>query len=141
MSDHVARAQVDIDAGQAAVWRALTDPAQISDWMMGAEVSTDWQVGSPITWRGEMDGRTYEDKGEVLEVDEPNLLSVSHYSPLMGQADEPENYHTVAYRLSGGDGPTTVALTQDGNDSAEQAEQFSANWQGMLEALKSTVEG
>jgi hypothetical protein len=34
-----------------------------------------------------------------------------------------------------------VAPTQDGNDSAEQAEQFSANWQGMLEELKSTVEG
>ena len=141
MSDHVARAQVDIDAGQGTVWRALTDPEQVSAWMMGAEVSTDWQVGSPITWRGEMDGRGYEDKGEVLEVDEPNLLSMTHYSPLMGQADEPENYHTVVYRLSGGDGPTTVALTQDGNDSAEQAEQFSANWQGMLEALKSTVEG
>ena len=135
------RAQVDIDAGQGAVWSALTDPDQISAWMMGAEVSTDWQVGSPITWRGEMDGRGYEDKGEVLEVDEPNLLSVTHYSPLMGQADEPESYHTIVYRLSGGDGPTTVALTQDGNDSAEQAEQFSTNWQGMLEALKSTVEG
>ena len=141
MTDHVARAQVDIDAGQEAVWRALTDPTQISDWMMGARVSTDWKVGSPITWRGEMDGRGYEDKGEVLEVDEPNLLSMTHYSPLMGQADEPDNYHTLVYRLSGGEGPTTVALTQDGNDSAEQAEQFSANWQGMLEALKSTVEG
>jgi hypothetical protein len=33
-----------------------------------------------------------------------------------------------------------VALTQDGNDSAEQAEQFSANWQGMLEGLKASVE-
>jgi uncharacterized protein YndB with AHSA1/START domain len=141
MTDHVARAQVDIDAGQDAVWRALTDPDRIAAWMMGAKVSTDWQVGSPITWRGEMDGRGFEDKGEVLEVDEPNLLSVTHYSPLMGEADEPENYHTIVYRLSGGDGPTTVALTQDGNFSAEQAEQFSANWQGMLEALKSMVEG
>ena len=33
-----------------------------------------------------------------------------------------------------------MALTQDGNDSAEQAEQFSANWRGMLEALKGSVE-
>ena len=59
----------------------------------------------------------------------------------MGQADDPESHHTIVYRLSGGDGPTTLVLTQDGNDSAEQAEQFGANWQGMLEALKSTVEG
>jgi uncharacterized protein YndB with AHSA1/START domain len=140
MTDHVARAQVDVDAGQGAVWTALTDPARIADWMMGAEVRTDWQVGSPITWSGKMDGTSYEDKGEVLEVDEPNRLSMTHYSPLMGAADEPENYHTVVYELSGGDGPTTVRLTQDGNDSAEQAEQFSTNWQGMLEALKGSVE-
>ena len=99
---------MDVDAGQDAVWAALTDPARIAGWMMGAEVRTDWQVGSPITWSGEMDGTSYEDKGEVLEVDEPNRLSMTHYSPLMGEADAPENYHTVVYELSGGDGPTTV---------------------------------
>jgi len=131
---------VDVDAGQDAVWAALTDPDRISDWMMGAQVRTDWRVGSPITWTGEMDGTSYEDKGEVLEVDEPNRLSMTHYSPLMGEPDEPENYHTVVYELSGGDGPTTVRLSQDGNDSADQAEQFSTNWQGMLEALKGSVE-
>ena len=131
---------MDVDAGQDAVWAALTDPARIAGWMMGAEVRTDWRVGSPITWSGEMDGTSYEDKGVVLEVDEPNRLSMTHYSPLMGAADEPENYHTVVYELSGGDGPTTVRLTQDGNDSAEQAEQFSTSWQGMLEALKASVE-
>ena len=131
---------MDVDAGQDAVWAALTDPARIAGWMMGAEVRTDWRVGSPITWSGEMDCTSYEDKGEVLEVDEPNRLSMTHYSPLMGEADEPENYHTVVYELSGGDGPTTVRLTQDGNDSAEQAEQFSTSWQGMLEALKASVE-
>ncbi len=131
---------MSVDAGPQTVWRALTDPDQVSRWMVGTQVSSDWQVGSPITWRGEMDGRSYEDKGEILAVDEPTRLSMTHYSPLMGQADEPQNYHTVTYDLAPeGDG-TVVALSQDGNDSAEQAEQFSANWQSMLDALKSTVE-
>ena len=40
----------------------------------------------------------------------------------------------------GDGGPTTVTLEQDGNDSQEQADQFSQSWQGMLESLKSTVE-
>jgi uncharacterized protein YndB with AHSA1/START domain len=140
MADHVARAVVDIDAGREAVWHALTDPGMIAGWMMGARVSTDWQVGSPISWEGELDGKAYEDKGEVLAVEQPDRLSVTHYSPLMGEADTPENYHTIVYELSGDDGTTTVTLTQDGNDSAEQAEQFSANWQGMLESLKASVE-
>jgi uncharacterized protein YndB with AHSA1/START domain len=140
MADHVARADIDIDAGREKVWHALTDPEMIAGWMMGARVSTDWQVGSPITWEGELDGKAYEDKGEVLAVEQPDRLSVTHYSPLMGEADTPENYHTIVYELSGDDGTTTVTLTQDGNDSAEQAEQFSANWQGMLESLKASVE-
>lgn len=139
MTDHVARAQVEVDADRRTVWGALTEPDQVARWMLGARVDTDWQVGSPITWSGELEGRPYRDQGEVLEVDAPNRLSVTHYSPLMGGADVPESYHTIVYELSG-DGPTTVALTQDGNDSAEQAERFTANWQGMLESLKAEVE-
>ena len=141
MTGHVARAEVIIKAPQSAVWSALTDPEQVRSWMMGTTLTTDWQVGGPITWQGEMDGRPYEDKGEVLEVEEQSRLSMTHYSPLMGQEDRPENYHTVTWTLTPTrDGRTTVALEQDGNDSQEQADQFSQGWQQMLESLKQTAE-
>ena len=141
MTGHIARAEVIVDAKPTAIWSALTDPEQVRSWMVGTTLTTDWQVGSPITWQGEMDGRAYEDKGEVLDVEQGRRLSMTHYSPLMGQEDRPENYHTVTYTLTPTrDGRTTLALEQDGNESAEQAEQFSQNWQGMLESLKQTVE-
>ena len=122
-----------------AVWRALTDPARspVDDGHRGLDRLAG---GQPDHLAGGDGRQAYEDKGEVLAVDEPTRLSMTHYSPLMGQADEPENYHTVIYDLAGGDDRTTRGLSQDGNDSAEQAEQFSANWQGMLDALKTTVE-
>ncbi|MBC9822108.1 SRPBCC domain-containing protein [Terrabacter sp. MAHUQ-38] len=141
MTGHIARAEVIVDAKPNAVWDALTDPEQVRAWMVGTTVTTDWQAGSPITWQGEMNGKPYEDKGEVLEAEAPSRLSMTHYSPLMGQEDRPENYHTVTYTLTPTrDGRTTVALEQDGNESAEQAEQFSQNWQSMLESLKQTAE-
>jgi uncharacterized protein YndB with AHSA1/START domain len=113
----------------------------VRQWMAGTTLTTDWQVGGPVTWQGEMEGKPYEDKGEVLEVEEEQRLSMTHYSPLMGQEDRPENYHTVTYTLTAThDGGTTVALEQDGNDSPQQAEQFSQNWQQMLESLKQTAE-
>jgi uncharacterized protein YndB with AHSA1/START domain len=141
MTGHIARAEVIVDAKPNAIWDALTDPEQVRSWMVGTTVTTDWEVGSPITWQGEMNGKPYEDKGEVLEAEAPSRLSMTHYSPLMGQEDRPENYHTVTYTLTPTrDGRTTVALEQDGNESAEQAEQFSQNWQGMLESLRQTVE-
>ncbi len=141
MTGHVARAEVIVEAHPTVVWGALTDPEQVRSWMVGTTLTTDWQVGGPITWQGEMNGKHYEDKGEVLVVEEGHRLSMTHYSPLMGQEDKPENYHTVTYTLTPTrDGRTTVALEQDGNESAEQAEQFSQGWQGMLESLKSVVE-
>ena len=141
MTGHVARAEVIVEAHPTVVWGALTDPEQVRSWMVGTTMTTDWQVGGPITWQGEMNGKPYEDKGEVLEVEEGHRLSMTHYSPLMGQEDKPENYHTVTYTLTPTrDGRTTLALEQDGNESAEQAEQFSQAWQGILESLKSVVE-
>ena len=141
MSDYVATAQTDIDATPERVWSALTEPEQISQYMFGSRVETTWEVGSPITWDGEMEGRPYQDKGEVLTYDEPNVLSVTHYSPTMGQPDEPENYHTLVYTLTATDSGTHLELTQDGNESDEQAEQFGAMWQQMLDGLKAQVEG
>ncbi len=100
MTGFSATAAVDVEATPQRVWAALTDPDQIAAYMGGSRVETTWEVGSPITWAGEYDGRPYEDKGEVLVVDEPEVLSVTHYSPLMGQPDVPESYHTLVYALS-----------------------------------------
>jgi uncharacterized protein YndB with AHSA1/START domain len=141
MAGFTATATTDVAASPDRVWAALTDPEQIAVYMQGSKVTSTWEVGSPITWDGEYDGRAYQDKGEVLTYDEPHVLSVTHYSPLMGQPDEPENYHTLVYTLTADGDGTHLELTQDGNESQEQADQFSQNWQGMLDGLKALVEG
>ena len=141
MSGHVATAAVQVAADPERVWAALTEPAQIAVYMQGSTVTTDWQVGSPITWDGEYDGRAYQDRGEVLTYDEPRELSVTHYSPMMGQPDEPASYHTLVYTLTTDGDRTHLELTQDGNESEEQAKQFSQNWQQMLDGLQAHVEG
>lgn len=141
MAGFTATAQTDVAATPDRVWAALTEPEQIAAYMQGSRVTTTWEVGSSITWDGDYDGRSYQDKGEVLAYDEPHILSVTHYSPLMGQLDEPENYHTLVYTLTVRDDDTHLELTQDGCNSEEQATQFSQNWQGILDALKAHVEG
>ena len=141
MTGFDATAQTDIAATPDRVWAALTEPDQIATWMQGSRVATTWEVGDPITWDGEYDGRAYQDKGEVLAYYEPHVLSVTHYSPLMGDDDVPESYHTLVYTLDADGGGTRLKLTQDGCDTEEQADQFSQNWQAMLDALKAHVEG
>lgn len=141
MTGFVATAETEIKASPQRVWAALTEPGQIAVYLAGSRVETTWAVGSPITWSGEYDGHAYQDKGTVLTYDEPHALSVTHYSPLMGQADEPANYHTVGYALAADGDVTRLSLTQDGCADETQAEQFSRNWQMMLDGLKAHVEG
>lgn len=140
MTGHEATARVEIAAPAERVWAALTDPDLMAEYMFGSRVESDWRPGSPITWSGEYDGKPYEDKGTVLEVEPGKRLVVTHFSPLSGQEDVPENYHTVRYDLSGSDGGTTLTLSQDNSGSAEEAEQFSKNWQAMLDGLRGVVE-
>ena len=140
MTGHVATAEADIRAPRSKVWRALTDPAEIQKYMFGSRVETDWKPGSPITWKGEYEGKSYEDKGEVLEVERERLLKLTHFSPLSGEEDAPENYHTLVYELEEHDGRTHVSLSQDNNKSEEAAEHSRANWDKMLSGLKEVVE-
>ena len=133
--------KVTIDAPQADVWDALTNPAKVKEYLHGTEMSTDWKEGSPIYWRGEWKGKPYEDKGKVLEVKPQRLLKYTHSSPLGGSEDKPENYHTVVYELAGDDGQTTLTLRQDNNPSQEEAEKMAKNnWAPVLEGLKEIAE-
>jgi len=140
MANHVATATVEIDAPPARVWTALTDPAEIEKYMFGSHVVTDWKPGSPIVWEGEYEGKKYEDKGEIVEIKPARRLKVTHFSPLSGKEDVPENYHTLTYELESAGPVTRVALSQDNNPTAEAAEHSKANWEKMLSGLKEVVE-
>lgn len=140
MADHVATAETDISASPAQVWAALTDPEQIKKFMFGSEVRTDWQPGSPIAWQGVYEGKEYEDKGEILEIEPERRMKVTHFSPLSGQPDVPENYHTLTYVLEERGTSTHISLSQDNNASEEEAEHSTGMWKMLLDGLKEAVE-
>ncbi len=136
-----ARATTRINAPASKVWEALTTPELIQQYFFGTHVETDWKVGSPIYYRGEWQGRPYEDKGTILDVEPNKRLVSTHWSPLAGMPDIPENYHTVTYLLQEHDGVTDVTLLQDHNASEEEKQHSEQNWQMMLEGLKRLLEG
>lgn len=137
----VARASVSIDAPPARVWSALTDAELIRQYMFGATVVSEWKEGSRIVWKGEWQGRAYEDKGTILRLTPKRLIRYTHFSPLTGLPDVPENYHTVTVRLSREGSATRVDLMQDNNESEEARAHSEGNWKMMLGRLKALVEG
>ena len=140
MTGFVATAGVDVDAEPRVVWAALVDPAQIKRYMFGTDVESDWEPGSSIVWKGEYEGKSYEDKGEIVAVELGTRLAMTHYSPLSGRPDKPENYHRLDYLLRATESGTRLTLTQDGNASTEEADHAAENWRQMLDELKKVVE-
>jgi uncharacterized protein YndB with AHSA1/START domain len=137
---YVAVASTVIASRPGEVWDALVDPAAIKAYMFGTTVESDWTEGASIVWKGEWQGSAYEDKGILLRLEPGRLLQYSHFSPLSGLPDEPENHHIVTVVLSQDPHGTLVTLTQDGNLTEEAREHAEGNWRTMLEALKLHIE-
>ena len=135
-----AQSSVTINAPASRVWEALTNPQLIKQYLFGAEVITDWKEGSPIIYKGIYEGKAYEDKGRVLKAEPENLLLITHWSPLSGSTDSPENYHKVNYELTAEDGSTQLTITQDNNASREEQEQNSNFWKMVLDSMKKLLE-
>jgi uncharacterized protein YndB with AHSA1/START domain/predicted enzyme related to lactoylglutathione lyase len=137
----VAEASTTINAPLSEVWDALVNPEKIARYMFGTKVTSDWKEGSPIVWKGEWQGKEYEDRGVIKRLVPGHVIEYSHFSPLSGKSDKPENYHTVSVELSMKGKATRVRLTQDNNANEEELEHSEKNWNAMLEGLKKLVEG
>jgi uncharacterized protein YndB with AHSA1/START domain len=138
--DHIAVASTFIDSSKPEVWEALVTPARIKEYMFGAEVESDWRVGSPIVWKGKWEGRPYEDRGVIRRFEPDRVLQYTHYSPLSGLPDLPENHHTVTVTLEETQLGTRVLIEQDNNPTEQAREHSEKNWKAMLGALKKILE-
>ena len=139
-ANNIAKAATTINASADKVWTALTDPETIKKFMFGAAVVSDWKEGGKIAWKGEWEGKSYEDKGKILSLEPKKKLQYSHFSPLAGLDDIPENYHIVTIDLTENDEQTTVTLTQDNNADEKTKDHSEKNWRMMLASLKKLLE-
>jgi uncharacterized protein YndB with AHSA1/START domain len=135
-----AHASTVVNRPAAEVWRALVTPASIKEYMFGTNAQSDWKEGSPITWKGEWQGKAYEDKGVIKRIDQNRTLQYTHFSPLAGLPDKPENYHTVTITLTPEGNGTRVSLSQDNNADEQDRDHSQKNWEMMLGGLKKFVE-
>jgi uncharacterized protein YndB with AHSA1/START domain len=137
----IAQASTTIHAPVSKVWQALINPEIIKQYLFDTDVISDWKVGSPIIYRGEWEGKPFEDKGKILEIEPEKTLKSTHWSPLSGVPDTPENYHTVTYTLNEQGNATEVTITQDNNASEEEKAHSEKNWQTVLDGMKKLLEG
>jgi len=131
---------VTVKTTKSQVWDALTNPELIKKYFFGTETESDFKKGSPIYYRGVWEGKSYEDKGTVLEIEKEKLFKHDYWSSMSGTEDKPENYATITYTLSGNDGNVTLTVTQTNVASEEQKEHSEKNWEMVFQGMKELIE-
>ncbi len=136
----VAKSTISINVSLPMVWDALINPSIIKQYMFGTEVVSEWKVGSPIVWKGIWQGKSYEDKGVIIQIVPEYILKYTHFSPLSGTEDLPQNYHTMTYQLESNGESTHVLLSQDNNPTEDDLKHSQQMWDSMLAGLKKLLE-
>jgi uncharacterized protein YndB with AHSA1/START domain len=128
-----------INAPKEKVWEALTNPEMVKQYFFGTQLSGHWEVDGIIYFRGEWEGKPYEDKGIITAITKNEVLCYDYKSSWDPSPDVRENYLPVEYRLSEANGITTLAITQ-GSPTQEQADHSSENWNMIMNGMKALVE-
>lgn len=135
-----ASATTVIQAPRQTVWDALTRPELVREYFFGTNLVTDWSIGSPVYFRGEWEGKPYEDRGTVLVFDPPRTLSFDYWSAFSGTEDRPELRQLVRYDLEEAGGGVRVTVRQSKVETEQAADRSSKNWQSVLDGMKALVE-
>ena len=64
----IAKAAITVNVPRERVWNALMNPEAIKQYMFGTDVVSGWREGSRIVWKGEWQGKVYEDNGMILQM-------------------------------------------------------------------------
>jgi uncharacterized protein YndB with AHSA1/START domain len=140
MGKYTGKASITFEAKASKVWEWLTKPELIKQYLYGTDTISEWKIGSPITYRGEWEGKPYEDKGRIIELVPNKLLRTTYWSSFSGLADVPDNYNMVTYDLLESEGRTTLSISVDNNPTQESADHSASNWASVLKTMKTLLE-
>jgi len=136
---HTVTATTHVAEPPDRVWAELLHPG--ARWMLGANIETDFQPGSLITFEGHFFGRVFADKGYVIAVDRPRLLHFTHFAPLGGLDDVPENYHEIRIELAPDDAGTLITVTEENIETERHAVATEGHWKNALATLAHRDDG
>jgi uncharacterized protein YndB with AHSA1/START domain len=132
---------VNILAPARKVWLALTVPDLVKQWQYGSDLLTTWEPGTPIAFRSEWNGQTFEQKGTVIEFTPESRLKYSLLFPRPDLPDSPEQCFFMTYELIESGGSTSVLFRQeDPRPSSPNESSGEEEGPDVLSSLKELVE-
>ncbi|HEV8338488.1 MAG TPA: SRPBCC domain-containing protein [bacterium] len=140
---------IEIDAPPRRVWDALTKRALTDQWTgefsSGGpqfHIESDWQLGSPVLWKGQ-DG-TLVVEGEVTAIEPQRLLRFTVFDVRSVEKPPITPEDGITYTLTEKDGRTTLQMRQGDFSVMREGEkyhQLSAQvWDRVLPKVKALAE-
>jgi uncharacterized protein YndB with AHSA1/START domain len=131
----------EINAPVSRVWDALTDPRLIKKYFFGTDASDDFREGGTVLYKGIFDGKSYQDKGKILEFIPERKMTIDHWSSRSGKPDAPENYSSHSYNLTPSGNKTKLIMSQQDNYETDESRAKAWNhWDVVVDGLKKIVE-
>jgi uncharacterized protein YndB with AHSA1/START domain len=137
---YTAKQSITIAAPRSKVWDAITKPELVKQYFFGTNVESTYKKGSPIRFTGEWEGKAYEDKGTILDIQEGKLLKYNYWSSFSGKPDAPENYNVITYKLVEMGGNTEYIVEQEGLETEDAARHSEQNWASVMDGLRKLLE-
>jgi uncharacterized protein YndB with AHSA1/START domain len=132
---------VNILAPARKVWLALTVPDLVKQWQYGSDLLTTWEPGTPIIFRNEWNGQTFEQKGTVIEFAPESRLKYSLFFPRPDLQDIPEHYFFMTYELiERGEATSLLFRQEDPRPSPPNESSGGEEGPDVLSSLKQLVE-
>lgn len=126
-----------INASAEKIWKTLTNPLLISQYLFGAQTITDWNVGSDIIFKINFEGNEFADKGIVIENIPNKIMIYKYWSGFCGLEDKPENYSTVSYKIENiQDENHKLTWTQQGFADEKSRSSSENSLESILEQIK-----
>ncbi len=132
---------VQIRASRERVFKALTTSDEIPKFFPLNEVTSAWEPGSEVLYKGEVGGTPFTDYGVIEELSSPSVYSYRYWSDNHGTKRIPQNYVVIRYSLAETPEGTELTLFQSNIRSKELYSLMETQvWDALLGALKNYVE-
>src|ERR1700712_4205386 len=109
MNQYIVRKQVSLKASPAEVWDALTNPEKTKKYFFHCKVYSNWQPGSPISFKGRIFlVKKIEMNGRILKAEPGKILQYR-----LENGSDNKTHSLVTDELDYADGQTTLSITDD----------------------------
>ncbi len=111
------------------LWNILTNPVYTRKYMFSTALTSDWVIGSPISWAGIYQGREAGGKGKIINAEPGKQLKYSSFNMHDGLLDIAENYLVITYDILPRESETALNITiENFNGDPDRCQVIARDW-------------